>query len=342
MPLWQGSATALGQTYSYVMVGSDPSAAGGSSNVTIPVDLVPVKVELLSASGQPAHTFDPSAPNPDCGLSASPAQLVLQSPLFQPRPYVVGGVNVGTVQYESAFMREEFAKQVLGPGAPDPSYGVTFSPVTHPEITVTVPSAGWKLLPASARGFCGGRPGGDFALINEATWDGFLQQTLISKLQSVGDADPAHMLVFLLGNVAMPFGSPPQCCAAGYHSGVQTAGGVQYYATALYGAPGVVGHALDVAALSHELGEWLNDPNGNNLTPSWGHTGQVSSCQPNLEVGDPLSKTTVAVPMPNGITYHPQELAFASWFFRQHASPGINGWYSSNGTFRTAPPVCTG
>jgi hypothetical protein len=63
--------------------------------------------------------------------------------------------------------------------------------------------------------------------------------------------------------------------------------------------------------MAHEIGEWMNDPFGNNPTPLWGHTGQVSGCQNNLEVGDPLTGTIVPpVVMPNGFTYHLQELAF--------------------------------
>jgi hypothetical protein len=93
--------------------------------------------------------------------------------------------------------------------------------------------------------------------------------------------------------------------------------------------------------MAHEVGEWQDDPFGNNPTPLWGHTGQVSGCQGNLEVGDPLTGTNVApVTMPNGFTYHLQELAFFSWFYGA-PSIGVNGWFSNNGTFTTdAGPVC--
>jgi hypothetical protein len=45
--------------------------------------------------------------------------------------------------------------------------------------------------------------------------------------------------------------------------------------------------------------------------------------------------------MPNGFTYHLQELAFFSWFYRQDPSTGVNGWYSDNGTFPSAQAACT-
>ena len=84
----------------------------------------------------------------------------------------------------------------------------------------------------------------------------------------------------------------------------------------------------------------MDDPLGNNPTPKWGHTGQVSACQATLEVGDPLSGTNITATMPNGFTYHLQELAFVSWFFDQVPSTGIFGWYSSNDTFKTGAAAC--
>jgi len=93
--------------------------------------------------------------------------------------------------------------------------------------------------------------------------------------------------------------------------------------------------------MSHEVAEWMNDPFDNNPTPPWGHTGQVSGCQDNLEVGDPLSGTEAPpIVMSNGFTYHLQELAFFSWFFNSH-SVGIHHWFSNNGTFlHDAGPPC--
>jgi hypothetical protein len=45
--------------------------------------------------------------------------------------------------------------------------------------------------------------------------------------------------------------------------------------------------------------------------------------------------------MPNGFNYHPQEMAFFSWFFRQHPSLGAGGKFSNNGQFTTdAGAVC--
>ena len=85
----------------------------------------------------------------------------------------------------------------------------------------------------------------------------------------------------------------------------------------------------------------MNDPFGNNPTKPWGNIGQVSGCQDNLEVGDPLTGTAITDTL-NGKKYHLQELAFFSWFYHSSPSLGVNGWFSSNGTFRTSAAPCTG
>ncbi len=107
----------------------------------------------------------------------------------------------------------------------------------------------------------------------------------------------------------------------------------------MYDNTGAFSGSGDISALSHEVGEWMDDPNGVNPTKPWGNIGQVSGCQNNLEVGDPLSGTVFSDTL-NGKTYHPQELAFYSWFFHQSPSQGINGWYSDGGSFTTAAAPC--
>jgi hypothetical protein len=62
-------------------------------------------------------------------------------------------------------------------------------------------------------------------------------------------------------------------------------------------------------------------------------------CANYLEVGDPLSQSDYAL-KDGGFTYHPQELAFFSWFFRTKPSWGTGGKYSFKGTFTTTQPLC--
>ena len=144
--------------------------------------------------------------------------------------------------------------------------------------------------------------------------------------------------IFITGDIYLTEGI---CCIGGYHSSNGSQPGGQTYAYSTYvDSPGAF--SQDVGALSHEIGEWMDDPIGSNPTPLWGHTGQVSGCQSNLEVGDPLSGTEFpALLAANGFTYHMQELAFFSWFYRQSPTLGVNNWFSDNGTFTSdAGAVC--
>ena len=141
-------------------------------------------------------------------------------------------------------------------------------------------------------------------------------------------------------NVATTDGPPAtfNCCYFGYHafSNLQTYAQATFVANDLFG-PGL----QDTSVLTHEVGEWMNDPYGNDYAPLWGHTGQVSGCYNYYEVGDPLTGTNLPlVTMPNGFSYHLQEMAFFSWFFGPE-SLGVNGWYSDNATFlNDAGPIC--
>ena len=136
------------------------------------------------------------------------------------------------------------------------------------------------------------------------------------------------------------------CCVLGYHnafgSTVQTYSVFELDGNQLFSNMNPSSKTIDVSTLSHEVAEWLDDPLGTNPTPPWGHTGQVSGCQNNLEVGDPLSGAIMpTIAMSNGFNYDVQELAFYSWFYRQSPSLGANGWYSDNDSFASgAGAIC--
>lgn len=331
------------------MVGVNPFVRERTPSVTIPLDLVPIKLEFMAENNKTVDlTFNPDATNPACGLTTSPDERTLQSPLFQDHKYTVDRTYVGNVEYEDMFMRENFAKQVLYRSKINPGYGIVLSAVNRGVWTVQVPAADWAWEAASSSGACHGQPGGNMGALNFKAWDPFVQKELIPALQKARWTASTSMLNLEFANVVMYDGSTSNCCILGYHSGVSTTGGVQYYATSdydstqLFTQPTKHIYTGDVSGMAHELGEWINDPNGTNPVPAWGHIGQQPSCQGNLEVGDPLSGTVVPVTMANKLTYHPQELVFFSWFYRLSPSGALGNWYSSNGAFRTsAGKVCT-
>jgi hypothetical protein len=128
------------------------------------------------------------------------------------------------------------------------------------------------------------------------------------------------------------------CCILGYHSATSAN---QTYAFAAYSDPGIftAPGIRDIHALSHEVGEWMDDPFGNNIVPSWGNVGQVSGCQNNLEDGDPVTGVAFTVTTV-GFTYHPEDLVFLPWFSRQSPSSSVNGRYTFLNTFTSPAASC--
>jgi hypothetical protein len=178
---------------------------------------------------------------------------------------------------------------------------------------------------------CGRRGAIDFE-----TWNLVLKQ-LIPLLSRAG-ITPKTFPIFLFLNVIIDDGDGGML--AGYHSWINS-GGVQTFGVAMYDTTQISAASKDVSGLSHEIAEWLDDPLVNNPTPPWGHLGQVDGCQANLEVGDPLTGSApFEIEMPNGFTYHLQETAFFSWFYNQVPSLGVNGAYSSGGSFTTPADLC--
>jgi hypothetical protein len=118
---------------------------------------------------------------------------------------------------------------------------------------------------------------------------------------------------------------------------------IQTYGTMDWDTSGVFGGGVtDASISSHEIGEWMDDPLGNNATPPWGNIGQVSGCQGNWETGDPLSGNLMPAITMNGKSYQMQELGFFSWYFNKagDASVGAGGKFSSNGTFQGPSKAC--
>jgi hypothetical protein len=327
---WSGSIVSPvnGATYQYTMVGKNPRVTQSTPTTSVGVDLIPVK--LVFDNG----TMDPAVATAGCSTK-TPLALTNGSPVFATHAYTAGTTSVGTHQYLDAFQRENFAKYVLAAGALNPGYNVNLSKTVRAELTVTVPSADGTIV--SYGGSCG-----NLGQMDINWWDNYVRGTLLPSLEASATTSVKRFPFFLFSNAVMYDGSSSNCCIIGYHSAASVSTGTQTYGVGDYDTTNLFGGLSDIGAISHEFGEWMDDPFVNNATPAWGHTGQVSGCQANLEVGDPLSGTSVTVKMGNGVTYHPQELAFFSWFYRQSPSIGVNGWYSSNDTFTSgAGPVCS-
>lgn len=308
-------------SYTYVIAGKNPAKQVTNPSSTIKMELVPLIMKFSNGD-----TWNPTKTD-SCDSGATPLARVQKSPLFVKQNWTWGGTAIGSAQVTDAFQRAEFWKYAKPTGI-NPTYNVNMSWTTHSAITVNVPLAD----EATGTTGCGNKLLG----ATDINWlDSHLQSTVIPSL-GVG---PNVVPIFLVHNFVEYITTTSNCCVLGYHNAYNTAAGVQTYGLSIYDNSGDFSGSSDISALTHELGEWQNDPYTNNPTPSWGNIGQVSGCQTNLEVGDPLSGTTFTDSL-NGFTYHPQELAFFSWFYHQSPSLGVNGWYSDQGTFTSYAAPC--
>jgi hypothetical protein len=263
-----------------------------------------------------------SATQTVCGDVKNTKYRVKNSPLIKTgNTFSPGGTNVGKTQYIDAFQRANFWSSV---STTSPDYHVLLKPVQmKPLQTINVPSANGHTV------------AGPCARIGEVDIN-FFDNIAMNLLTSL--AIPANTLpLFLDYNTFWTSGG---CCILGYHS--TNNAGTQAYAVAAYSDPGIFSVPIqDIHALSHEIGEWMDDPliPSQNIVPAWGHVGQVSGCQGNLEVGDPVTGNAFTVTT-GGFTYHPQDLVFLPWFARITPSTSVNGWFTFLNGFAAVQPVC--
>ncbi|MGA8533326.1 MAG: hypothetical protein WB615_04385 [Candidatus Tumulicola sp.] len=303
-----------GKTYTYQIVGSDPT----KSNKTTAISYVPILVVVTFPDGT---VLDPTQPG--CNDSVSVSDRFYEGPNFVKTPLTSNGVNVGKTQLDDAFQRAEFWTILKGP-----KYHTMLKAVGSPIVAKYKAINGTTtqgLVCTDSAHRVGSIPISDFDQI---------ARSLASKYVT-----PNQVALVLTYNI---FLSSSDFTYAGYHSAFSESGGTQVYAVATYSDP----HALpsvpgveDISIPTHEIGELINDPFVNNATPAWGHVGQVTGCQSNLEVGDALTGHDFTLDY-NGFTYHPQELVFFSWFFRT-PSTGTGGKYSFEGSFSKTQQLCT-
>lgn len=317
IPFYAGSVTSPldGHTYNYQIVGKDPT----KSNITTNVKYVPIVVRIHFSDGT---VLDPTKPG--CGDSVSVMNRFFKGPNFVNTPLTSNGVNVGKVQVVDGFQRAEFWTVLKGKAY----HTVLKSSIAPIVVDYNAPSAA-----VTKPGVCADKPKVSHR-IGEIDINAYDSEVTGLATQY---ATPTQIPVVLSYNT---FETEGGCCILGYHSAFGRASGTQTYAVGAYNDAGIFGSTPieDIHAWTHEIGELFNDPFVNNGTPAWGHVGQVGGCQNNFEVGDPLTGTAFTLKY-NGFTYHPQELAFFSWFYRT-PSTGTGGLFSFEGAFTQAQGAC--
>ena len=290
-----------GHTYPYTMVGTDPK--GAAVTTTIPVSLIPVKVVIGG------FFFTPTG-----AITATTA-----SKLFTNTTWTAGPTSLGNSQYGDATFRASFWNWVK-----NKNWHVKLgTPTVKPTVTFNVP--------ASQGGVYQTADGSKVALIQINWWDTQVQAVTSSYGVSQFPNLLAYQVVLCSGAI------PSTCGIGGYHSAIPVGGTFRSYSYASWVTASVYGtNGSDLAAMSHEISEWYNDPFVNNKAPKW--TSPLSpqyGCTDALETGDPLVGKVVKN---GGLNY--QDEALLSFFTRQTPSIGVNGWYSVFGTFKTYSKAC--
>jgi hypothetical protein len=293
---WSGSFKSGTTTYQFKMVGTNP--ASSNTTTTVKFFLIPIKIICEG------KTFSPETLQSN-GESA--VHITAASPIFDNLDYTQGGTNLGTTQYEDAFQRGNFWKDVLT----NPDCHVMLSPAhLLTEQTISVPSGRCSI--GDPFGF------GRVAMVDMTYFDSQLT-TLIGQFTQITPADVVMGMTY--DTYLSVNGRISGCCIGGYHSTFGSA--PQTYGAFTY-IPAVNQFSQDVSALSSEIGDWMDDPFMNNLTEVQGNCGGL------LEVSPPTQILVNFGDYPyvlNGFTYHLHDQVFLS-YFSGHNNLQVNHWYT--------------
>ena len=295
---WNGSFIYQGTTYHYNMVGAPPAS---STTATVRTFIIPIRIVLSNGAVY----------NPQTKLSngKTVVQNTVASPIFSTAvDFTSGGVNLGPSQYIDAYQRANF-----GGSTANPSHLLLGGPTVLSQVTLNVPKRSGSQ--GTVFGFRAG-------LVDINYFDTQLH-SILTSLTNAGTIGPNVFPIFLTYDVYLT--QNRQCCIGGYHSSTGSTSAPQSYAHATY-VNHVGSFSQDVSALSHEVGEWADDPlvvniNGNN-TPCG-----------SLENGDPLENNANFGDFQytaNGFTYNLQDLVTLP-YFGAPPSTSVNNEFTFHG-----------
>jgi hypothetical protein len=292
------------------IIGSDPK--WGAYTTTIPTILIPLRF-IFANPGNPILD------------GTNVVSTVKNSPIFQDADYQSGSVDLGVTQYGDALQRAQFWKY---PNVSKDYHVRLGQPTIAPTITVTVPANLGNAYPLSGGGYLG------------VVDDTFLYDLVTSAAFAY---PPDQLPIVITDNVYSGAGGLiVNCCVLGFHEAndapVTSASTLIFAGYAepgtftgpLYEAPGLE----DVAVLSHEIGEWLNDPyvgavSEVNWAPPAVLPDSGGACIANAETADPLSDGNyIFTKVTNSTTYHLVDQVFVSWYTHTTPSHSVNGWYT--------------
>ena len=311
----------------YAMVGNSPDE-GGTTVIGAPI--VAVSIQLLDASGNNRFVNGVNMFR-DATQYLVPA---LQSPVFS---FAKFPASVKPTQFNDAFMRAQFWEEA------DDGWHTLLKAEVRPARVLKLPFGTYRF----ARNSDGTLR---YVLVDYSYFTNALfppaapdDTTIMGSLEIHGQISTKEITTLLFPDTYLYIGSVSNCCVLGYHSvdfeaGDASNGNVPRLYVMNYSSwisPGIFGGGFtDITALSHEMSEIFDDPfvsfdSIHNQTPWW--LSPNGNCQNNLEVGDVIEglvNATLPITMPNGFTYHPQNVAMLQWFTTHPKSDGYKGAFS--------------
>jgi hypothetical protein len=278
------------------IVGRNPRKTHNNYNVSTPSFIIPIKIVINGM------TFDPNA-NPPADPTHTVIQNTAGSPMFVNSNWTLGTHNLNNREYIDAYTKASF--WAWGTGTEDSWHVRLDAPTVLPTVTLTCssPNCSTGRNPITGQG--------TVALVNI----NLIDSTIQNAINSNPSVTPGAFPIALVYDTFMTSGG---CCIGGYHSAYGGVGS-QTYAVTTWIDPLSCGigcqFSEDVAAFSHETGEWSLDPYVNNR-----------GCGGLMENGDPLVEQDY-IQVIAGFNYHVQDLVFLPYFY-QTPSKALNGWYS--------------
>lgn len=325
VPNFTRSFTAYNTTYPYTMIGNDPSLGHTTS---LPVNLLPVSVQLLNPDGSTLMTVSPQ----------QYLNLTVNSPNFADVTY-----GVGKGQFADAVQRAEFYNSMKQ------NWHTNLQPATVlPNVTVTIPATvnvniGGVIYTVSTYEVDTAPDGEKVVLLLNLYFDEVVFPNIVNNQINLGNFSLNGInIVFFPNTYTFQIdsnGNFSTCCTLGFHTyfSDSTVTPETRWVTifASWVAPSYFNASYsDVTAFSHEISEALNDPFINNVVPNWQYPNNSSLCQNNLETGDPLEYTsnpTFAIDLKiNSVDFifHPQNEALLQWFAQLVPSDAYDKTYS--------------
>jgi hypothetical protein len=299
-PHFSSSFSFGGKVFPYTMLGNPP-ASGRSSKLRSVI--VPLRVNFVFFEND--MTFDPKVA----------VANILQSPIFNDAKYPTESGQFADVFQRTTFWNRMDPQRRWHTRLAAPRVAKTIDIQVEPDIGELM-----EITPGSGQFIGNMRIGAMDALIH----------TIIQ----LTDIQPDEVPIFVTQNVFAD--------ALGFHDAfaLPCSDGTENLQTLIYSSwldGKVVGDIFgDVSTLSHEVGEWYDDPFVNNFVPVWDYppNNEVCSDNPFLEVGDPQGNGPDFEAFPNfpvklnGFDYHVQNLVMLPWFAHESPSTALNGAYS--------------